>query len=544
MAGFIFDPSKGETPESLRRRRDIANALLAGRTAPRNVGEGLSELGNALAYRAVMGKVRKGEEYGQEQEADARAALLAALGGGGGAQAPAPAAASPAAPMAPQAASQGGPTVDQMTSYIQQAAQSRSIDPQTAVRVAKAEGLQPGVWQSNVMNDGQREQSYGPFQLYMGGGLGNEFQQQTGLDPRDQSTWRQQIDFSLDKAKQGGWGPWNGAKAIGLDQWAGLKQPGGQSLRDGVRAAYATLNPSSAQPTQQAQQGGVSLPQLIEIAQNPWADETTKGIAMSLIQQQLAQAKPETTDDIREYNFAKQQGYQGSLQDWITSGRKAGATTVNVGQGSSEYNKALDKNFADQYIAIQGGAQSARSKLATLQGLGSALDQSGYTGFGAETVLAMKQAGRALGIDIGEDLGPQETARALGNQLALQLRSPSSGAGMPGAMSDKDREFLVSSVPGLTKTPSGNRRLIDYMTKVEQRNIEVARLAQEYASRQGQIDNGFYQYLAKWSEANPLFSDADRPPPAGEQDNKGAPEGIEPALWEVMTPEERALWQN
>lgn len=331
MAGFIFDPSKGETPESLRRRRDIADALLAGRTAPRNVGEGLSELGNALAYRAVMGKVRKGEEYGREQAGGARAALLAALGGGGGAQAPAPAAASPAAPVAPQAASQGSPTVDQMTSYIQQAAQSRSIDPQTAVRVAKAEGLQPGVWQSNVMNDGQREQSYGPFQLYMGGGLGNEFQQQTGLDPRDQSTWRQQIDFSLDKAKQGGWGPWNGAKAIGLDQWAGLKQPGGQSLRDGVRAAYATLNPSSAQPAPQAQQGGVSLPQLIEIAQNPWADETTKGIAMSLIQQQMAQAKPETTDDIREYNFAKQQGYQGSLQEWITSGRKAGATNVSVG---------------------------------------------------------------------------------------------------------------------------------------------------------------------------------------------------------------------
>ena len=187
---------------------------------------------------------------------------------------------------------------------------------------------------------------------------------------------------------------------------------------------------------------------------------------------------------------------------------------VNMG-GSSEYNKALDKKFADQYITIQDGAQQAHNKLATLSGLESALNQADYTGAGAETLLSVKQGARALGIDVG-NLSAEETARALGNQLALQLRSPSGGAGMPGAMSDKDREFLVASVPSLTKTPQGNARLIGYMKKVEQRNIEVANLAQEYANKHGQIDNGFYQFLSQWSDAHPLFTQSDMAaPPQG-----------------------------
>jgi hypothetical protein len=57
--------------------------------------------------------------------------------------------------------------------------------------------------------------------------------------------------------------------------------------------------------------------------------------AFSIHYQQKVQAeKPQKpTDDIREYEFARGQGFQGSLQDWITSGRKAGATNVTVGGG-------------------------------------------------------------------------------------------------------------------------------------------------------------------------------------------------------------------
>lgn len=111
----------------------------------------------------------------------------------------------------------------EMADYIRQAATKRGIDPETAVRVAQSEGLNSYV--------GDNGSSFGPFQLHYGGvagggnavsGLGDTFTKQTGLDARDQSTWKQQVDFALDQAKQGGWGPWHGAQRIGLGNWEGI----------------------------------------------------------------------------------------------------------------------------------------------------------------------------------------------------------------------------------------------------------------------------------------------------------------------------------
>ena len=40
-------------------------------------------------------------------------------------------------------------------------------------------------------------------------------------------------------------------------------------------------------------------------------------------------------------------------------------------------------------------------------------------------------------------------------EFALELRNPSGGAGMPGAMSDADRNFLASIPPSLANTKEG-----------------------------------------------------------------------------------------
>jgi hypothetical protein len=110
--------------------------------------------------------------------------------------------------------------------YIREAAIARGMDPDIAVRVAASEGLYANPeegWQSQIVDEeGRREESYGPFQLYMGGGLGNVFMERTGLDPRDPSTVTQQIDFALDEAKRGGWGPWYGAARVGIGERDGL----------------------------------------------------------------------------------------------------------------------------------------------------------------------------------------------------------------------------------------------------------------------------------------------------------------------------------
>lgn len=131
------------------------------------------------------------------------------------------------------------PSVAQVEAYIRQAAIARGIDPDVAVRVARTEGLGEGIWQSNVMLDYGRERSYGPFQLHVAPegrrpGLGNAFKAKTGLDPADPSTWRQGVDFALDNAATGGWGPWFGAKKIGITGKMGI----GEGEPQGV-SAYA-----------------------------------------------------------------------------------------------------------------------------------------------------------------------------------------------------------------------------------------------------------------------------------------------------------------
>lgn len=119
------------------------------------------------------------------------------------------------------------PSVQEMEAYIRQAAQARGIDPDIAVRVARSEGLRDNTWQSNVTLDYGREQSFGPFQLHVAPkghrqGMGNEFIAATGLNPADPSTWKQGIDYALDQAATGGWGPWFGAKAVGITGMEGI----------------------------------------------------------------------------------------------------------------------------------------------------------------------------------------------------------------------------------------------------------------------------------------------------------------------------------
>lgn len=107
--------------------------------------------------------------------------------------------------------------------YIRQAAQARGIDPDIAVAVANSEGL-------NVYT-GDSNSSFGPFQLHYGNvagggnatpGLGDTFTKLTGMDARNPATLAAQIDFSLDQAATGGWGPWHGAQKLGIGNFSGI----------------------------------------------------------------------------------------------------------------------------------------------------------------------------------------------------------------------------------------------------------------------------------------------------------------------------------
>lgn len=160
----------------------------------------------------------------------------------------------PGKPILPRKYARGGLVdVKDIESYIRQAAIQRGIDPDIAVRVAKSEGLAPNTWQSNYKKGGIREPSFGPYQLLVGGegtgfpkGMGNDFMAQTGLDPRDPSTVKSQIDFALNNAAKGGWSPWYGAEKAGISRWAGIKNATTQPVSAATQ--HAATNMAAAAP--------------------------------------------------------------------------------------------------------------------------------------------------------------------------------------------------------------------------------------------------------------------------------------------------------
>lgn len=100
--------------------------------------------------------------------------------------------------------------------------------------------------------------------------------------------------------------------------------------------------------------GGMDIATLAEIASSPYADPGQRQVAQILLQQQLQAADPSArldleykraqldalknpppkpvspTDDMREYEFAKSQGYKGSFIDFRAQNRPGGATEYGL----------------------------------------------------------------------------------------------------------------------------------------------------------------------------------------------------------------------
>jgi hypothetical protein len=260
VPSFLFGGDTNETPDSIKRKRDLVRAIMGASNAPRNIGEGLNALGDGIVANVLDRRANAAEEKGTSA---ANSLFNSIIGGAQGAPAspgmPMPGAASELTTTGPSAAPASGPTdISGTEAYIREAAAKRGIDPEIAVKVARSEGLGPGIWQSNYVKDGKRETSYGPFQLLVGGGLGDQFQKEYGKSPADPSTVNQQVDFALDQAAKGGWSPWYGAAKVGVGARTGLDNAKALGYNP-TPPQVASLDPAIGMP-QAAQEMQASQP--------------------------------------------------------------------------------------------------------------------------------------------------------------------------------------------------------------------------------------------------------------------------------------------
>jgi len=248
--------------------------------------------------------------------------------------------------------------------------------------------------------------------------------------------------------------------------------------------------------------------------------EAARGIAQKNldIATKDAERRLGQTEAVKNYRFYLEEeraaGRQPmSFQDFRKS--TAPQTKIEMPPAEKEYDKQSAKDFAELNRDVAKRASTANGKIATLNRLETLLsDPNVRQGAGAQAALqAARIAKGVFGIDT-EGLGPAEAVNAISNQFALELRNPSGGAGMPGALSDKDREFLQSLTPGLERTPEGNKLIIDYMKRLAKRDVEIEGLRRDYIKQNKRLDDGFYDKLSEFSEKNPLFPEAAKAAPA------------------------------
>lgn len=222
------------------------------------------------------------------------------------------------------------------------------------------------------------------------------------------------------------------------------------------------------------------------------------------------QAAKAATDKMNaEYGMKKQFALDPEVIAAQSQIRRAGKTDVTVNNPQEkEESKTVGKGFGEQYNKLQESALASQSKINRVERLDQLLqgvDTGKLTPAGAE----IAGYAQSLGIKVDPKLGNIQAAEALSNELALELRNPAGGAGMPGALSDKDREFLKAMTPGIEKTPEGRKLISESYRKLAQRDVEVAQLARDYRNKKGQMDEGFYNELREYSKMKPIFQNAE-----------------------------------
>lgn len=168
----------------------------------------------------------------------------------------------------------------------------------------------------------------------------------------------------------------------------------------------------------------------------------------------------------------------------------------------------------------QTAADHARSGIANLDRLGKLLEQVNTNKFQG-TTQQLKASAKALGVDldaagVGDNVGVAQAAQALSQQMALQLRDPAGGGGMPGSLSDADRQFLTTMVPAITNDPNANKLMIDWQKKVHQRTVEVGKIVNDYVRSPEFLKDpaGVYAKVREYADKNPLFDpEKDAPKP-------------------------------
>jgi hypothetical protein len=135
--------------------------------------------------------------------------------------------------------------MNELEEYIRASALKRGLDPDKMIRALQTEGgIKDPFRHGEYTKNGEKEPSYGPFQLLVGKGsqnfstgLGDKMIEETGRDPR--TDWKAGIDYGMDTVAREGWKQWYGPRKAGLPNNYGLTMASSPVGADALRTAVA-----------------------------------------------------------------------------------------------------------------------------------------------------------------------------------------------------------------------------------------------------------------------------------------------------------------
>lgn len=571
--GFIFGGNTGMSYDDIQAKRKIAEQLLQqNASTPRNVGEGLSAIGRALAYRNITKKADAADATNKAAFDQQYSGLFAGSSGGS-----APSFA-PVDPNSPE-----------------------GIGDATMVALGKAPDFAKlestyGLPSGYLSRTAQLESGGNPNAQNPNSSAGGMFQfidstaKQYGLT--DKTDPIASADAAARLAAD------NKAyltKALGREPSAGelylahQQGPAGAAkliLNQGAPAASlvgndaVALNGGSGGMTggdfaqkwlakfggEQPQSGsGMSIQALAEVAGSPYATPGQKAVAAALLQQQMDAADPEKALDLEKKrleldamkNPKADPGYrvltpdeatqmnlpQGAYQmgpDGKISQIGGGGTSVTVNNGSEVgtipqgYELFTDPATGARSLrALSGGPEDKSAAAATKVGNDQTLTD---TIIGAANKARTAAGNRQLGgfgqnfvakwnsysdsAEVQRQVNVLKSNATIETLSAMRAASPTGGA--LGAVSDSENKMLADKAGALDpSSPNFARDLDDY---------ELTLLKIVHGPEAG--ERIFKETRGDKPQIKPPATDA------------ALPDGVTQEEWDAMTPEDRALWQN
>ena len=268
-------------------------------------------------------------------------------------------------------------------------------------------------------------------------------------------------------------------------------------------------------------------------------------------------AGPEPTAGMQEYEFARSQGFDGTFADWKASGRASTNVTVNTGEGEQDrylYGSdaglpagwRLDRQTGQasripggpaaveaeqEQAASQRAAESAAQNeqtrsdvvLQTTAGIRNMLDRGGL--FNLPEVGVVGEKLRFVNQEAADMAGMLDTLKGMVafDRLQKLQQASATGASGLGQVTEREIALLAAQMGALDQSLSAPliRQTLDTVESVFSRLSPAAQA-----------------YLMGQADSLPTGQT-----PAAPQQPQGVPAGVDPGVWEFMTPEEKALFQ-